>query len=82
MNAGPHSSDREFWEERYAAPGLAWSGDPNPVLITEAEVLAPGRALDIGCGEGADTLWLAQQGWHVTGVDFAVGALEKARVHA
>lgn len=82
MSANEHSFDREFWEERYAAPGLAWSGDPNPVLVADAKQLEPGRALDIGCGEGADTLWLAQQGWQVTGVDFAVSALEKARIHA
>lgn len=73
---------REFWEDRYAATELAWSGNPNPVLVTEATPLKPGRALDIGSGEGADALWLAQHGWQVTGADIAVNALEKARAHS
>lgn len=73
---------RDYWEDRYAAPGLAWSGNPNPVLVTEATDLTPGGALDIGSGEGGDAFWLATQGWHVTGVDIAVNALEKARVRA
>ncbi len=77
-----HSFDRQYWEDRYAAEGLAWSGDPNPVLVTEAAQLAPGRALDIGCGEGADAFWLAEQGWQVTAVDIAVNALDKAQAHA
>jgi SAM-dependent methyltransferase len=70
---------RGYWEDRYGAPGLAWSGDPNPVLVAEVTPLAPGRALDIGSGEGGDALWLAMRGWSVTGVDIAINALEKAR---
>lgn len=72
----------QYWEERYGTPGQAWSGNPNPVLVTEAADLAPGRALDIGCGEGADALWLASLGWFVTGVDFSAAALKKARRRA
>lgn len=82
MGADEHSFDREYWEERYAESELAWSGNPNPVLVTEAGQLKPGHALDVGSGEGADALWLAQQGWRVTGVDFALNALEKARARA
>ncbi|WP_427018056.1 class I SAM-dependent methyltransferase [Pseudarthrobacter sp. P1] len=82
MGADEQLFDRTYWEDRYAAPGLAWSGDPNPVLVVEATGLAPGRALDIGSGEGADALWLAARGWLVTGVDIAVNALEKARARA
>lgn len=74
--------DREYWEERYSAPGLTWSGNPNPVLVAEVSELAPGRALDIGSGEGGDALWLATQGWRVTGVDISMNALEKARARA
>lgn len=73
---------RSYWEDRYGAPGLAWSGNPNPVLVTEATDLTPGRALDIGSGEGGDALWLAANGWRVTGVDIAENALEKARIRA
>jgi SAM-dependent methyltransferase len=69
----------DYWEDRYAAPGLTWSGNPNPLLVTEAANLVPGRALDIGSGEGGDAQWLAAQGWDVTGVDIATNALDKAR---
>jgi SAM-dependent methyltransferase len=77
-----HPFGRDYWEDRYSAPGLAWSGNPNPVLVTEASSLAPGRALDIGSGEGGDAFWLASRGWRVTGVDIAVNALTKARARA
>ena len=52
------------------------------MLVTEAESLTPGRALDVGSGEGADAIWLAVRGWQVTGVDIAQAALDKARAHA
>jgi len=82
MTHEEHPFGRDYWEDRYAAPGLAWSGDPNPVLVSEATALAPGRALDIGSGEGGDALWLASRGWRVTGVDIAMNALAKARARA
>ena len=78
-SAGDDPFGRPYWEDRYAAPGLTWSGNPNQVLVDEVTGLAPGRALDIGSGEGGDALWLARRGWHVTGVDIAVNALDKAR---
>lgn len=80
-NPGPSipTHDRAFWEERYAGPGFAWSGNPNPVLVAEAGTLTPGRALDIGSGEGGDALWLAARGWRVTGVDISQNALDRAR---
>lgn len=59
-----------------------WSGRPNPQLVAEAAELAPGRALDVGCGEGADAVWLAQRGWQVTAVDIADTALRRAAGHA
>ena len=71
--------DRAYWEDRYGAPGLTWSGAPNAVLVTEVTGLKPGRALDIGSGEGGDALWLAQRGWQVTGIDISQNALDKAR---
>ena len=59
-----------------------WSGKVNVQLAAEAPALTPGRALDIGCGEGGDAIWLAQQGWEVTAVDFADAALARVAEHA
>lgn len=70
------------WDERYRSAGALWSGRPNPHLVAEASGLAAGRALDAGCGEGADSLWLAGRGWEVTGVDFSAVALERAAERA
>ncbi|RZU75899.1 thioredoxin reductase [Micromonospora kangleipakensis] len=74
--------ERAAWEERYRARPAVWSGRPNPQLVAEATALAPGRALDVGCGEGADAVWLAQRGWQVTAVDIADTALRRAAAHA
>ena len=74
--------EQPAWEERYAAGGAIWSGRVNPQLEREAAGLRPGRALDIGSGEGADTIWLAQRGWSVTDLDFSTVALERAASHA
>lgn len=70
------------WEERYAGEGRTWSGDPNPQLVAEAAGLVPGTALDVGCGEGGDVIWLAQRGWRVTGADFSRNGLARAARHA
>ncbi|MFC8570449.1 class I SAM-dependent methyltransferase [Streptomyces sp. NPDC057245] len=72
----------EFWEARYRDTGRVWSGRPNPLLVREASDLAPGTALDLGCGEGADAVWLASRGWRVTGVDISATALDRAAAHA
>ncbi|TDK25614.1 class I SAM-dependent methyltransferase [Arthrobacter crusticola] len=74
--------DQEFWDRRYAEHRRVWSGNPNPHLVTTASALPPGRALDVGCGEGADALWLARSGWRVTGVDISEVALGRAREQA
>jgi thioredoxin reductase/SAM-dependent methyltransferase len=74
--------EQDAWEERYRAKPTIWSGHPNPQLVAEATGLPPGRALDVGCGEGADAIWLAQRGWQVTAVDFSPTALERAAAHA
>jgi len=70
-----------IWNERYRAKPKIWSGKPNPQLVREAGGLKPGKALDLGCGEGADAIWLAQQGWTVTAVDVSAVALERAQAH-
>jgi SAM-dependent methyltransferase len=74
--------DQEYWEDRYRGRTAVWSGRPNPQLVAEAGELTPGMALDAGCGEGADAVWLASRGWRVTAVDFATTALSRAREHA
>ncbi|WP_432991670.1 class I SAM-dependent methyltransferase [Dactylosporangium sp. CA-233914] len=66
------------WDARYRAQDRLFSGNPNGVLVTEAAALPPGRALDAGCGEGADALWLAARGWTVTAMDIAPTALARA----
>ncbi len=73
---------QEFWDEFYRGRTIVWSGRVNPVLAEESAGLAPGSALDLGCGEGADAIWLAQHGWHVTAIDVSAVALERAAAHA
>jgi SAM-dependent methyltransferase len=68
------------WDARYRDRGEAmWSGRPNGRLVAEAATLIPGRALDVGCGEGADAIWLAQEGWTVTAIDVSEVAICRAR---
>ena len=68
------------WDERYSErEGAMWSGRPNGRLLAEVADLAPGRALDVGCGEGADAIWLARSGWTVTAIDISEVALSRAR---
>jgi SAM-dependent methyltransferase len=71
--------DSNAWDERYAGDDLIWSAEPNRFLVAEVAALSPGRALDLACGEGRNTVWLAERGWDVTGVDFSKVGLDKAR---
>jgi SAM-dependent methyltransferase len=73
---------REAWDRKYASGELLWGATPNRVLVAEASELAPGRALDLACGEGRNAVWLAERGWTVVGVDFSEVALSKARSRA
>ncbi|QGG40529.1 class I SAM-dependent methyltransferase [Aeromicrobium yanjiei] len=72
----------DYWDERYASEERIWSGQPNPQLVDRVTGMAPGRALDVGAGEGADAIWLARQGWTVTALDVSQVALDKAARHA
>ena len=69
---------REFWEDFYGGDRARWSGKPNAALVEEVGDLPPGTALDLGCGQGGDAIWLASQGWTVTGADISQTALDAA----
>lgn len=71
--------EAQEWDERYASSDLVWGAPPNPVVVEFATSLPHGRALDLGCGEGRHSLWLATRGWEVVGTDFSAVALDKAR---
>ncbi|WP_413812136.1 class I SAM-dependent methyltransferase [Streptomyces sp. OE57] len=78
----PDTTHGEFWDTFYSAEDRVWSGRPNAALVREVTGLAPGHALDLGCGEGADAIWLARQGWRVTAVDVSRVALDRGAGHA
>jgi SAM-dependent methyltransferase len=71
--------EREEWNNRYRAVPLLWDIDPGPFLGQELDTMAPGHALDLGAGEGRNSIWLAQHGWRVTAVDFSDVALDRGR---
>lgn len=75
------SGNEVDWEHRYHGDPI-WSGNPNGSLVVEAEHLAPGRALDVGAGEGADAIWLAEHGWTVTASDISERALGRIGTEA
>jgi SAM-dependent methyltransferase len=81
-HADPVQFTQEFWDDRYRTAGRLWSGQPNPQLVAQTADLTPGAALEAGCGEGADAIWLARQGWTVTAVDVSAVALERAADNA
>jgi len=66
------------WDERYRDKRSVWSGNPNAQLVAETSGLAAGTALDVGCGDGVDAIWLAGRGWRATGLDFSAAGLERA----
>lgn len=71
--------DADGWNRRYATSELVWTAEPNRFLVQEIDGLAPGRALDLGAGEGRNAVWLARNGWQVTAVDYSDVGLDKAR---
>lgn len=70
--------DARYWDERYEATELVWSTGPNATVAEQVSDLRPGTALDLGSGEGRNTVWLAEHGWTVTAVDFSPVATDKA----
>lgn len=75
------SANQADWDHRYGGDQM-WSGNPNGTLVNEASGLTPGRALDVGAGEGGDALWLAEQGWSVTASDISQRALARIAAEA
>ena len=75
------SANEADWDHRYGGDRM-WSGNPNGTLVNEISGVAPGRALDVGAGEGADALWLAEQGWKVTASDISPRALGRVGAEA
>jgi thioredoxin reductase/SAM-dependent methyltransferase len=70
------SANETDWDHRYSGEQM-WSGNPNGTLVREVAGHEPGRALDVGAGEGGDAVWLAEQGWHVTANDVSARALDR-----
>lgn len=76
------SEAQQVWEAHYGERDRVWSGRVNVRLAELVESMTPGRALDLGCGEGADAIWLAEHGWRVTAVDISQTALDRAAADA
>ena len=72
------SMSAKDWDDRYRGTDLVWSATPNRWVAEETATLRPGRALDLACGEGRNSIFLAQQGWDVIGVDFSGVAIAKS----
>lgn len=72
----------EAWEARYAEKPQIWSGKPNVALTEVVKNVPPGNALELACGEGADAIWLAEEGWVVHAVDISPTAIQRGRVQA
>ncbi len=71
--------DAHAWDERYRELDRVWGSDPNQFVRRLCERLPVGQALDLGCGDGRNALWLARVGWRVRGVDYSPVAIERAR---
>ena len=77
--AKDNMADKSTWNERYAAKDLVWSAGPNERFAEEVATMTPGRALDVACGEGRNAIYLAEQGWQVTAIDFSDVGIAKGR---
>jgi SAM-dependent methyltransferase len=82
MDTESDGTAQEYWEQHYGERERIWSGRVNAQFASVAAELAPGRALDLGCGEGGDAVWLAERGWQVVAVDVSETALARAAKEA
>jgi thioredoxin reductase/SAM-dependent methyltransferase len=80
-DAARPSANEADWDHRYSGEQM-WSGNPNGTLVNETRGLDPGRALDVGAGEGGDALWLAEQGWSVIANDISQRGLARVAAEA
>ncbi len=71
----------QAWDVRYEAKRV-WSKEPNRFLVDVASELNPGRALDLGAGEGRNAIWLAERGWEVTAADFSAVGVARGKADA
>lgn len=77
-----HELDQGYWDAHWETADSHAMLPPNPYLVREVGELSPGTALDAGCGEGVEAIWLGSAGWAVTAVDIAVEPLARARERA
>ncbi|HEX7351368.1 class I SAM-dependent methyltransferase [Brachybacterium sp.] len=78
----PSLTPVEHWEQRYSGKERVWSGRVNATLADVVGGFEPGTSIDLGCGEGGDVLWLAEQGWQARGLDISETAVSRARAEA
>ena len=71
--------DAQTWNQRYRDSELVWSAGPNRFVEELCRDLTPGRSIDLAAGEGRNAIWLAEQGWDSTALDYSDVAIDKAR---
>ena len=81
-NPPAEQDSTESWNSRYGEVAQRWSGHANSALVDAVASLPPGNAMEVGCGEGADAIWLARRGWAVTALDISAVAVSRARAAA
>jgi len=74
--------ERKAWDRVFEQEEMTFSKEPNAFLARNISARPPGRALDVGMGQGRNTFWLAEHGWTVTGFDISPVAVEQARREA
>lgn len=74
--------DQNFWDKKFSDPNTEFNRQPSRLLIEAIRGRKPGSALDLGMGQGRNAVYLAREGWHVTGVDMSDLAVAQAKAHA